>query len=568
MNRYFLICLSLFFSSLQGENIKTIKTKPSKATVFLYGAELTHSEYITLNAGNNEIIFEGTAPDADESSLSAFFKGALVIDVRKEQKYPESPKTMEMDAKYNSIINSISDSIVEMDFLMKDFLNKMTALDKEKYLLLNNRLMKGEFLRDSIPLLKASLDLMRTRLNDIDQEHLSLERKHYKADKLKKEMEARVGYYTLLVSQNLNNMNINQYKAINRIIVTIESEATMSGNLNVRYFVAAAGWLPRYDISAGSSSDKLELVYRAQVYQNTQLDWNNISLTLSTSNPSQGNSKPELSKWDLVYGYPNSYINQKKLISPQPNNNYNYLENKPTMKTKKMNSAQEDFDGVAMGDDVSQAEPAFTMDESMMRVEYTVKTKYNIASDNKAHNVIINKESVPVSYTFAAVPKLDNEAFLMGKVINWEDLNLLPALARLYFDDSYLGNTVVNPNSFKDTMYLNLGRDKTIKIKRQNLKDKCKEQIIGDDKIIVKTIEITIRNTKTVAMDFELEDQIPVAGVNTIKIELLKSDDAEYNELTGKLTWKLKIKPKETKKIVFSYQVKHPKSNVIGTPLN
>ncbi|MCC6818471.1 MAG: DUF4139 domain-containing protein [Bacteroidia bacterium] len=558
MRLYILILLAISVSIVKADNIKTIKTKPSKATVFLTGVEITHSDFITLLKGPNEIVLEGTSPGADEYSITAYFKGALVIDTRKVQKYPETPKTFELDLKYNNMIYKIKDSLEDIGFEIKNCTNRFNALDKEKYLLLNNRIMRGDFQKDSVLLLKASLDLLNVRLRAIDDEHLAEERKYSKWMKMKAALDERINYYNLLIEQNSFGQSVG-FKVINQIIVTIEAESDVSGSLVVKYYDAAAGWMPKYDISAGSNTEKLELLYRAQVYQNTGLDWNNIALTLSTSNPAQGNTKPILSVWNLYYGYPNTYTgNAYKKKVPQVQN-YNSVA--PSITEERLN-----FDQSGSTDDAKEnLEPVFTMSENMMRIEYAIKTKYNIASDNRAHNVIINKEEIPVTYTYMAVPKLDNDAFLMGKVSNWEDLNLMPAMARIYFDDSYIGNTVVNPNTVKDTLYLDLGRDKSITVKRQNLKDKCKEQIVGEDKIVTKTVEITIRNTKPMSLYFELEDQIPIAGDATIKVELLKSDGAIFNDLTGKLTWKMNIKSKDTKKVVFSYQVKYPKNKVIGT---
>lgn len=377
----------------------------------------------------------------------------------------------------------------------------------------------------------------------------------------------RLSYYELLSTNSDISFDLGkQFKPIYQIIVTIEAEAAVTGTLTVKYFVSNAGWLPRYDILASSGKEKIQLVYRAQVYQNTDVDWKDVSLTLSTSNPMQGNVKPVLSPWNLFYGYPNSYIQSQNAYGKLPPvQNYLYNNAKPSMKEKKITTSVESADMAMDIESVKAQEPVFTMSDNLLRAEYVIKTKYSIASDNKAHNVIINNIEVPVQLTYMAVPKLDKDAFLMGKVVNWEDLNLLPANAKLYFDESYIGLTVVDPNSVKDTLYIDLGRDKSIIVKRQNIKDKCKEQFIGDDKVITKSIEITVRNTKSIALDFEIEDQIPISSDNTIKIELLDKDKAQYNEITGKLTWRLHIKPKESKKIVFSFEVRHPKGKVIGT---
>ncbi len=564
--KLYIAILSLAFSaSLGAQTIKTIKPKPDKAMVYLYGAELSYNETINLAVGANEIVIEGVAAELDENSISAYFKGAMVIDTRKSVRYPESPKTIDNYVRYKVIIDRINDSLDDISFLIRDCNNKNAALDKEKYLLFNNRLMRGEFAKDSIALLKSSLDLLRARQNNIDEEKLALDKKLYRYNKMQTKLNERLEHYQLVASSAGDIIDPAAYKAIYQIIVSVEAEAAVTGNLNLKYYVPSAGWLPRYDIMATSGKEKIQLIYRAQVYQNTGIDWKDVNLTLSTSNPNQGNTKPILNTWNLTYGYPNSYLQNQNAYGAKVPSTQNYNMAKPEMKTKKLavqdNVQSEDVDdaGGAM------AEPVFTINDNLMRAEYVIKTKYSIASDNKSHNVVINNVEVPVTLTYSAVPKLDKDAFLMGKVVNWEDLNLLPANAKLFFDDSYIGLTAIDPNTVKDTLYMDLGRDRSIIVKRQSLKDKCKDQVIGDDHIVTKTIEITVRNTKTIALDFEVEDQIPVANDNTIKVNLLNKDGAVYNELTGKLTWKISVKPKDSKKMVFSYEVRYPKGKYIGT---
>jgi uncharacterized protein (TIGR02231 family) len=285
---------------------------------------------------------------------------------------------------------------------------------------------------------------------------------------------------------------------------------------------------------------------------------------LSTSNPTVGNTKPILSEWNLVFGYPNSYTDNLYKKSKTPNNyNYNTLPSK-SLKEQNISMQDEESRGVDMNGNNNEIEQLFTVNGNLLRTEYEIKTKYNIQSDNKSHHVIINNIEVPVNLAYLAVPKLDQDAFLMGKISQWEDLNLIPAMARIYFDESYIGTTSVYPESLKDTLYVNLGRDKSIVIKRQNVKEKCKETILGEFKVVTKTIEITIRNTKSIALDFEIDDQIPVSKDPAIKVTLIDNDKAVYNEVTGKLTWAMNIKPKDIKKLRFSFEVKYPKDKVVA----
>lgn len=565
MKNLFLIIAMACFVSIHAENIKTIQAQPKKATVYLSGAEISYIESIYLTAGTNQIIIEGVSPYVDEQSISAYFKGALIIDSRKSLRYPEQIKTNKTEPNYQTMIDRITDSLEDISYLIKDCSNKIGGFQKERQLLLNNRLIKGEFAKDSLGLLKSSLDLLRSRLTNIDEEELNIDKKLSKLNKKKTTLQNRYNHYNNLQSNN-QWIDPNLSTPIHQIIVTFEATLPITGNLSLKYFINNAGWMPLYDIQSTSGSSKIQLIYRAQVYQNSGLNWKDIALVLSTSNPSVGNTKPVLSEWNLVFGYPNSYTNNiyKKLNTPNALN-YNTLPGKnqleKSMSERKDNVSEgADSDGM----DANEVEQLFTVNGNLLRTEYEIKTKYNIQSDNKSHHVIINNIEVPVNLAYLAVPKLDKDAFLMGKISNWEDLNLIPAMARIYFDESYIGTTSVYPESTKDTLYVNLGRDKSIVIKRQNVKDKCKETILGDLKVVTKTIEITIRNTKSIALDFEIDDQIPLSKDPNIKVTLLDYDKAIYNEVTGKLTWAMNIKPKDTKKLRFTFEVKYPKDKVVA----
>lgn len=558
---FIILCTFSLLNTSIAQTTKTIKTKPNKAIVYLSGAELTHQEYISLPSGFSEIILENVSPYLDENSISAYFKGAMIIDTKKNLHYPEQSKKNNDDKKYIIVIQRINDSIEEMDYLIKDCNNKYTAFEKEKNLLLNNRLIKGEFSKDSIGLLKSCLDLIRTRLSNIDEEQLLIERKTNKLNKTRQKLAERLEYIELLQSEDSPFNNPNKHNPIHQIVVTLEAAQAVSGNLTIKYYVKQAGWMPMYDIQASSGKDKIQLIYRAQVYQNTGLDWKDISLILSTSNPALGNTKPVLTEWNLFFGYPNSYYeNLNKNLAPSVNfNSYNNIGNYK-LESKKLTTSDDATDL----ESEEGAIPVFTVSDNFLRTEYEIKTKYSIVSDNKAHHVIINNLEIPVKLAYMTVPKLDKDAFLMGKIVDWEDLNLIPASARIYFDESYIGTTTVEPTSTKDTLYINLGRDRSIMVKRLNIKEKCKETFIEDQKVVTKTIEITVRNTKGISLDFEIEDQIPISNDPNIKIKLIDSDDATYNEVTGKLTWKKTIRSKETKKVRFTYEVRYPKDKFVS----
>lgn len=148
----------------------------------------------------------------------------------------------------------------------------------------------------------------------------------------------------------------------------------------------------------------------------------------------------------------------------------------------------------------------------------------------------------------------------MANITNWEDLNLLPARANIYYDGTYVGQSYLDPTAMEDTLKLAMGRDNSVTAIRKKLKEKEKEKIIGDNKIKDVAYEINIRNAHGYALDIIIEDQVPVSNLNDVKVEVLDKGKAEMNEYSGILTWRLKMKAGGSEKIGFAYTVKYDKN--------
>ena len=87
--------------------------------------------------------------------------------------------------------------------------------------------------------------------------------------------------------------------------------------------------------------------------------------------------------------------------------------------------------------------------------------------------------------------------------------------------------------------------------------------MLSDAKIVTKTFEISVRNTKNLPIRLIVEDQMPVTQDAAIKIEYLEDSKGKFNPDTGKLVWDLKLDPKDSKKLLFSYEVKYPKDKTV-----
>jgi uncharacterized protein (TIGR02231 family) len=553
MKSLFLSVTLLLTTFLNAQNNKPIKAKLQKATVYLQGAHLYYSETVSLSQGINDLVFENISSSINVASLQANCKEGTVMEVRNFEKYKErKPATN----KYAREIERIQDSLEDYKFYDIELDNKLKVITTEKNLLTNNKLMRGELFNDSLVLLRESMIFLKAKLNEYYEQELKITRNKANNAKVVNKLQER---YNLLINLQQNNGEENQEdeKPTMQVIVTIFAENPTQTQVSFNYLIHNASWVPQYDLQASTQSNNFQLKYFANITQNSGLDWKNTSLTLSTSNPNEANFKPELTPWYLSF----LEYRQKPMV--------NYLSNAmvPIQATRK-NVMTDDVQSEKNAESQIEEKPLtdyIEVSQNLIRTEYEIKLNYNIASDGRAHKVLINQKQVPMQLAFAAVPKLCNDAFLQAKIVGWEDLNIIPGSARLYFDGTYVGEMYLNASSNSDTLSVNLGRDKTIVLTRKKLKEKFKVKFIDNEKIETRTIELMVRNTKNMALEMELEDQIPIVqGTEEIKVKLLHSDDAELDELTGKLKWRIKIGSKDTKKITFTYEIRYPKGKPVA----
>jgi uncharacterized protein (TIGR02231 family) len=127
----------------------------------------------------------------------------------------------------------------------------------------------------------------------------------------------------------------------------------------------------------------------------------------------------------------------------------------------------------------------------------------------------------------------------------------------------FVGQTQINPATTADTMLVSLGIDDKITVKRTQLVDYTSRKVLSTNKKDTYGYEILLRNNKSYAVDLEVLDQLPISKNKDIQVELIEGDGGEYHADYGRLLWKMKLAPSETKKIRLVYSVTYPKDKTI-----
>ncbi|MBK8367908.1 MAG: DUF4139 domain-containing protein [Bacteroidetes bacterium] len=549
----FVFCLTIVKANA-AETEKTIKSKPEKIIVYTQGAQVHRNTLVNLVAGQNTIIFSGLENCINASAIQASGNGNFIIaDIQHEVHYPEFDKAkLNGDVRYKKLLKQVNDSLQELNYLIEDITSKSDALSTEKNVLLNYSLYKGQSKRDSIASLKDGLTYLREKLYNINTEQLKLKREREKLEAKKTILNERI----VNVSRELTNQNnTGEVEQVDyRILVHVIADQATQATVSLNYYITNAGWTPSYDLRAMSSEQNVKLTYKAQIHQESGIDWGNVKLVLSTANPNRSYNIPSLSPWYLGYNPYKQNNNKDSRVLSAPAAGAGYSD-----KAKKA----DDYDLLEKEQEQSVvAQNAYeytSVSENVIETEYEIKLNYNIPSDGKEHFAAIMVKDLKTNYRYKAIPKLNNNVYLTAVLSDWEDAITMGGEASIYYDGSYVGNTSLVPGGTEDTIQLSLGIDKNIAIKRQKIKEKCSQKVLDNDILHQYTYEITMKNSRATKIEIEVEDQLPLAQDKSVVVDRKELSGAKYDEVTGILKWRSTIQAKDSKKLTLMYQIKAPK---------
>lgn len=540
----FTLLLSLSLGA-SAQKQATVKADIDRAIVFLNGAQLFHSASVSIPAGPSEIIIQGLSQSLDQNSIQGGGSGNFTImDIQYQLYYPEPVANTAEVTKTDKKILAIQDSMIMLDFQLKSLYAKKEVIDVQKTMLMNNKLLNTNS-TDSLELIKNSVQYYEEKLQQLLTAGLENEKAQYLLNVERGRMQQRI--YELQVYRNQQAQSINPNAPIPQVVMQVFADATTSGTVRVDYLTYNAGWYATYDIRATDVAKPIDITYKANIWQTSGLDWKNVEITCSTGNPLLGNTLPQLTTWYL--GYYQQYYQRD-------------FDDQATAPAAATDAVEEVLSKTVTGDTkaAGYANQYTTVQPTLTNVEFEIDLKYTIPSDGKGHIVALQTEQLTTTFNYLIVPKIEQSAFLIARITDWETLNLLPGNANLYFNNSYVGKTFLNPLALSDTLSLSMGRDKGIEVDRKMVADKSSDRLIGLNEKKVMTYTTKVRNGKSIPIEVIIMEHIPVSQVDDIEVELLEKSGGELDELTGFITWREKMKPKADKSYTLSYEITFPKN--------
>jgi uncharacterized protein (TIGR02231 family) len=559
MNKIIISTTSLLFSVLLSAQTSTgvvptqsVAVPVKSAVLYLDGAELIHSKSVALNPGRTSIVFTGLTSKLVGKSVQVTTGNPDVslLSISDKINYLNP-------AKETARVKSVRDSMEKINNEIEELSAEREAYEKEKEMLMRNISIGGQDKGVVIAELKLAADFYRARLKEINAELF----------KYNKKMDAKadIVHKLELTLEELNALD--KFTPTSEVTILVSTLAKVTTTIELHYITTAGGWTPSYDLKCEDINKPLTLVYRAKVYNNTGIDWDDITLKLSTGDPMKNASKPDLSSWYLNYNEQSMYYNQKK--SSGYSNNYSQDEwnkelqsNAPAMNYGIAGKLEE-----VQAQTKQQSVQQITYEEiqvSDLSAEFDIKEPYSVPSDAKPYIVDVTTLNLNATFRHYAVPKVEREAFMLARITGWEDLDLVEGPCNVYFGGTYVGQSYIDTKSIDDTLDLSLGRDKKVAVSRVQIKDFSKERVVGNSKKITYSYKMIVKNNRKSPITIDLEDQLPVSKQNDITVEQIEISKGQYNKDTGALTWSFTLQPDESKEVILTFAIKYPRDRAVN----
>ena len=616
-----ILFLTVGFSAHAQENKEiTVKTTVSDVTVFIKGAQVTRKTSVNFPAGKSSLRFTNLSPYIDAKSVQVKVDGAvMVMSVNHALNYNDTVKLNNEVAAYVKQIEAIDEKIkteqINLDIVAEEisFLKENIKISgTNNGIEYNNLKLTAEYYNQQMAAMTSKKAEINKKIKTLNEEKSSIQKRIASAGNVKPEPTGE-------------------------IVLTADCKTALSAPVELSYYVNNASWFPSYDIRAKDITQPIDLVYKANVMQNTKEEWKNVKLRISSANPRLGSVAPKLKIYTLDYwtkpprydvgnndlsntvsgiitderGEPLpgatvtikgstigtatdlngryslaipagggelqiAFIGYNTVTLPINSNNINIRleENTAVLEevvvtafgSQKKSDVSGALAGRVAGVSVKSesAKPKsvpvpVVQVENATSVEFEIKTPYTIASENKTTVVEMEHYSLPTDYEYYCVPKADKDAFLLANIVDWEQYNLLEGEANIFFENTFVGKTILDVRYMSDTLNISLGRDKNVTVKREKAKEFTQTKFLSSKAEVTRNWKITVRNNKRQPISMVVLDQIPVSTVSDIEVTAEKISNGILDKETGEVKWKFTLPPAQKAEFELLYKVRYPK---------
>ena len=203
---------------------------------------------------------------------------------------------------------------------------------------------------------------------------------------------------------------------------------------------------------------------------------------------------------------------------------------------------------------------AVNQQQAQFGYEFDIKQLLTLPDGGKTTTTEIARHQLPASYEYRGIPKIDKESFLVADATDWQKLNLMEGEANVFFDNSFVGKSILDPNVSSDTLHFSMGRDQSIRVQRTKVSESSTRRFFGSNQEQTLKWRITVKNNRQESVNITVFDQAPISRNTSIEVIMEELSDGQYDKKTGIIKWPLQLQPGEHRDLILQYKVKYPKN--------
>ncbi len=279
-----IISLLFLFSIAQNICADTLDVQSDIRAVTIYkqGALVNRKGHVKVPAGVTVVKMPMLSPLFDAKTLQV---GISNTDI----KLGKVDTQIEMPNRKK--ISQTSDSLGKLSKMYEDSINLIqyfnSVLDHERSILLSNDNIGGKKGFNDAQLSGVAAYL-RKDLDEIVELQMD-----YSQKQKRYETEAQT------IGQQIKILDERSMAPKGAVYISLVAEAPAETEIDLSYIVKDAKWTPFYELKIAEDKPMMEVSKKVIVHQNSKEDWNDVKLTVTKTNPSESNSKPELKRYTV-----------------------------------------------------------------------------------------------------------------------------------------------------------------------------------------------------------------------------------------------------------------------------
>jgi uncharacterized protein (TIGR02231 family) len=344
--------------------------------------------------------------------------------------------------------------------------------------------------------------------------------------------------------------------------------------LHLEYLVGSCGWQPQYDLRAAKDLAKVDLSYRARVWQQSGEDWTGVQLALSTAQPQRGAQGPD--PLPIKIGVLQDPMVTRGFSVGAPASNAEMED--AAEPTGGGGGASKDKADRSYGRPAARKAAMATVDAQGLSVRYVLPRKETIQSREAPTTVLVGEAVLEMAAERHVVPAVDTTVWLRGRTKNGSQWTLLPGTANVFLGGDWLGRAQLAAVQPGEEFTLHLGADDAIKVERRQAEDMAKGPGFfssRNEKVEAWRILVTnngaVSKTPDGANDIVVREALPVSTDERISVEIAKlepklaTDERWKKDLEeqGIRTWLVKPAKGKTAEIKWQTTISYPKDTQI-----